>query len=74
MVVAIRDGSFSEAKFFPQEEGVPCALHLGQARDLLKLPLVFKDEGVSTWPPTMQVFFATDIRGAGVQDPSLSSL
>lgn len=64
----------AKAQLLPQDEDVSGALHLGESSNLLQLPLVFKDERVSSGSPSMEVLFSTHVSRAGVQDSPLSSL
>ena len=64
----------AKAKLLPEEQHVSGALHLGQPSDLLQLPLVLKDEGVSSGSPSMEIFLSTHISRASVQDSPLPPL
>lgn len=70
----IAEWNFVNAELLSQQQCVPYSLHFLQPRQFLELPLMIKYETVSARSPPMQVFLAPDVRGACVQDATLTSL
>lgn len=70
----IAERYFVDAELLPQQQCVPHSFHLLQPCQLLELPLMIKYETISARPPSVQVLLAPDVRGARVQDATLTSL